>query len=145
MLPGPEENGDISTPEQNSIPLDPVEQLTTHGDDSYYADVFSQKRVLRILRVALGEQQPALASALVPLWVMEGNAVLAESALTPGGRGRAPILPEADESNSYTKGRRCTATITCFSGHSGTIYRIITSMVTRWPPGICKLGAEVME
>jgi hypothetical protein len=80
------------TPEQNSIPLDPVEQLTTH-EMTHIMQMYSlRKGFSGFLRVALGEQATALASALVPLWVMEGNAVLAESALTPGGRGRAPYF-----------------------------------------------------
>jgi hypothetical protein len=80
------------TPEQNTIPLDPVEQLTIH-EMTHIMQMYSlRKGFTGLLRGALGEQATVLASALIPMWFMEGNAVLAESALTPGGRGRAPYF-----------------------------------------------------
>jgi hypothetical protein len=78
------------TPEQNTIPLDPVKQLTVHE----LTHVFQMESLNRgfsgAMSFVLGEQFTGIVSSLLPLWFMEGDAVFAESALTESGRGRTP-------------------------------------------------------
>ncbi|HVN58339.1 MAG TPA: hypothetical protein VMT63_08595 [Bacteroidales bacterium] len=76
------------TPEQNTIPLDPVEQLTQH-ELTHVMQLYSlRQRSLKILSYAGGEQVTGASVLFFPLWFIEGDAVLAESLLTPSGRGR---------------------------------------------------------
>jgi hypothetical protein len=80
------------TPEQNTIPLDPVEQLTTH-ELTHVMQMYSlRKGVLKFLTIFGGEQVTGASSIFLPLWLIEGDAVLAESALTESGRGRTPAF-----------------------------------------------------
>ena len=80
------------TPDQNTIPLDPVEQLTTH-ELTHVMQMYSLKQgLLKYMTILGGEQVIGAASIFLPMWFMEGDAVLAESALTESGRGRAPAF-----------------------------------------------------
>jgi hypothetical protein len=80
------------TPEQNTIPLDPVEQLTTH-ELTHVLQMYSMKKDFsNIMAWAFGEQYTGVVSALIPMWFMEGDAVFAESVLSGSGRGRAPTF-----------------------------------------------------
>jgi len=99
------------TPEQSSIPLDPVEQLTLH-ELTHVMQMYSLKKGFsRFLSLLAGEQAYGLASGLIPMWFMEGDAVLSESALSPSGRGRTPyfqkqmkaLVTEKDKLFSYDK------------------------------------------
>ena len=78
------------TPEQGGIPLDPLEQLTTHELTHVLQMVSLNKGFTKAMSVLSGEQFTGAVSALLPLWFMEGDAVFAESLLSPSGRGRAP-------------------------------------------------------
>jgi hypothetical protein len=99
------------TPEQNGIPLDPVEQLTTHELTHVLQMVSLNKGFTRVMSVLSGEQFTGVVSALLPLWFMEGDAVFAESLLSPSGRGKTPafqkqlkaILLEKPRMYSYDK------------------------------------------
>jgi hypothetical protein len=76
------------TPEQNTIPLDPVEQLTSH-ELTHVMQMYSLKKgFLGFLTILGGQQVTGAASLFLPMWFMEGDAVLAESILTESGRGR---------------------------------------------------------
>jgi hypothetical protein len=76
------------TPEQNTIPMDPAEQLTTH-ELTHVMQMYSLKQgFLKFMTIIGGEQVTGAASIFLPLWFMEGDAVLAESALSASGRGR---------------------------------------------------------
>lgn len=99
------------TPEQNTIPLDHIDQLTLH-ELTHIMQMYSlDKGFTRLLSLFLGEQAPSVTSSLVPLWVFEGNAVLSESVFTSSGRGRTPgfqkhlkaIILERDKLFSYDK------------------------------------------
>jgi hypothetical protein len=46
--------------------------------------------VLRVLSLLLGEQAVGISTGRIPGWFYEGDAVVAETALTPAGRGRTP-------------------------------------------------------
>jgi hypothetical protein len=80
------------TPEQNTIPLDPVEQLTTH-ELTHVLQMYSlRKGFSNLMNVALGEQFTGVISILLPMWFLEGDAVFAESVLSTSGRGRIPAF-----------------------------------------------------
>jgi hypothetical protein len=78
------------TPEQNGIPMDPMEQLTTHELTHVLQMVSLNKDFSRAMSILSGEQFTGVISVLLPLWFMEGDAVFAESLLSPSGRGRTP-------------------------------------------------------
>jgi hypothetical protein len=77
------------TPEQNSIPMDMNEQLAIHE----LAHVFQMESLnqgfTRALSVIFGEQASGIVSSVLPLWFLEGDAVLAETYLSGSGRGRS--------------------------------------------------------
>jgi hypothetical protein len=78
------------TPEQNTIPLDPVEQLTTH-EVTHALQMYSLKKGFsNVMTWAFGEQFTGAISVMIPMWFMEGDAVFAESVLSGSGRGRVP-------------------------------------------------------
>ena len=80
------------TPEQNTIPLDPVEQLTVH-EMTHVMQMYSLRKGFSKAMTLLGGEQVTGASAIfLPMWFMEGDAVFSESALTPSGRGRTPAF-----------------------------------------------------
>ena len=78
------------TPDQDGIPLDPVEQLTTHELTHVFQMASLNKGFTKVMSALSGEQFTGAISALLPLWFMEGDAVFAESILSQSGRGRMP-------------------------------------------------------
>ena len=78
------------TPEQNTIPLSAESQLSIHE----LAHVFQMETMNRgfskVMSVFFGQQFTGAIAALVPVWVLEGDAVFAETALSESGRGRSP-------------------------------------------------------
>ncbi|MBA4322294.1 MAG: hypothetical protein C0408_05690, partial [Odoribacter sp.] len=99
------------TPEQNGIPLDAAEQLTTHELTHVLQMVSLNRGFTRVMSVLSGEQFTGVISALLPLWFMEGDAVFAESLLSHSGRGKTPsfqkqlkaVLLETPRMYSYDK------------------------------------------
>ena len=99
------------TPEQNTIPLDADQQLATHEMTHVYQMLSLHQGFSRIMSYALGEQFTGIVSSLLPMWLLEGDAVFAESWLTPSGRGRTPsfrkqlkaITVENDRPYGYDK------------------------------------------
>jgi hypothetical protein len=80
------------TPGQDGIPEDPVEQLTTHELTHVLQMASLNKGFTKAMSIILGEQFTGAVSAFLPLWFMEGDAVFAESLLSPSGRGRTPAF-----------------------------------------------------
>jgi hypothetical protein len=78
------------TPEQNTIPLDPVKQLSIHELTHVLQMESLNKGFSKGLSFLFGEQIYGVVAFLLPLWYLEGDAVFAESALTESGRGRSP-------------------------------------------------------
>ena len=77
------------TPEQNTIPGDPVKQLTLH-ELSHVMQMNTLNRGLTgAFSIFLGEQAPGAAASLLPLWYLEGEAVLNETMYSESGRGRS--------------------------------------------------------
>ena len=78
------------TPEQNTIPLAPEIQLTTHELTHVLQMTSLNRGFSRAMSFLVGEQFTGIVSSLLPMWFLEGDAVFAESALTQSGRGRIP-------------------------------------------------------
>jgi hypothetical protein len=99
------------TPEQNGIPMDAVEQLTTHELTHVLQMSSLNKGFTRAMTALGGEQVIGGITALLPMWFMEGDAVFAESLLSQSGRGRTPsfqkqlkaVLLENPKMYSYDK------------------------------------------
>lgn len=99
------------TPEQNSIPLSSEKQLAYHELTHVYQMASLQKGFSKGMSFVFGEQFTGIVASLLPQWFLEGDAVFAESALTPSGRGRTPafqkhlkaIAVERDRFFSYDK------------------------------------------
>jgi hypothetical protein len=80
------------TPEQNAIPGDQFRLLSIHELTHVHQLKSLSRGFTGFMSVFLGEQATGIASALLPLWYLEGHAVLAETALTNSGRGRSPAF-----------------------------------------------------
>lgn len=99
------------TPEQNTIPLDPISQLSIHELTHVFQLQSLNKGFSKAISLLLGEQFTGITASLLPLWFFEGNAVFAESVLTESGRGRIPsfqkqlkaIIVEQDNMFNYDK------------------------------------------
>ncbi len=78
------------TPEQNTIPLDPLKQLSVHELTHVLQIESLNKGFTKGMSFLFGEQIYGVVTFLMPLWFLEGDAVFAESALTGSGRGRSP-------------------------------------------------------
>ena len=92
------------TPEQNTIPLDPNEQLTIHELTHVLQMESLNKGFTKAISVLLGEQFPGIVSSLLPLWFLEGDAVFSESVLTESGRGRSPSFQKQLKAITIEKG-----------------------------------------
>jgi hypothetical protein len=93
------------TPEQNAIPLNPVEQITTHELTHVFQMYSLKKGFSNIMTGVFGEQFTGAVSVFLPLWFMEGDAVFAESVLSRSGRGRAPTFQKQIKAIDLTKKR----------------------------------------
>lgn len=92
-------------PEQNAVPGDQFRLLALHE----LAHVFEMEALntgfSEILGFFLGEQVTGVVSSLLPLWYLEGNAVVAESALTSSGRGRSAAFQKQMKALTNEKDR----------------------------------------
>lgn len=77
-------------PDQNSLPGDANTLLTTHELAHVFELESLNKGFTRGTGYIFGEQVRGLVSGLLPLWLLEGDAVYAETALSSTGRGRSP-------------------------------------------------------
>jgi hypothetical protein len=80
------------TPEQNTIPLSVEYQLAVHELTHVFQMESLNKGFSKGMSLVFGEQFTGIISSLLPLWLLEGDAVFAESALTESGRGRSPAF-----------------------------------------------------
>jgi len=78
------------TPDQNSIPLDIKRQLVLHELTHVMQMESLNSGFSRVMSYIAGEQFPGAIAALLPSWLMEGEAVFAETILSASGRGRSP-------------------------------------------------------
>ena len=93
------------TPEQNTIPLDPVKQLTLHELTHVLQMTSLKKGFSDAASVILGEQFTGIMAALLPLWFFEGQAVFAETILTESGRGRSPSFQKQLKAIAVERGK----------------------------------------
>jgi hypothetical protein len=93
------------TPEQNTIPLDHVQQLAIHEITHVFQMTSLRKGFSKALSILLGEQSTGLMASLLPLWFLEGQAVLAETALTESGRGRSSYFMKPLKTISVERGK----------------------------------------
>ena len=91
------------TPEQNTIPLDPVKQLSIHELTHVLQMESLNKGFSKGMSFLFGEQIYGVVAFLLPLWFLEGDAVFAESALTESGRGRSPSFQKQMKAISVEK------------------------------------------
>jgi hypothetical protein len=83
----------FTTPPQDIYPQDWIDQLIIH--EFRHANQYAalNRGFTRALTYLLGEQTiPAMIALYVPLWFMEGDATLAETAFHYTGRGRSPTF-----------------------------------------------------
>jgi hypothetical protein len=78
------------TPDQNSLPLSAVTQLTVHELTHVRQMESLNQGFSKVMSLFFGEQFTGIVASLLPSWFLEGDAVFAESALTKSGRGRDP-------------------------------------------------------
>lgn len=78
------------TPEQNTIPLSPETELSTHELTHVFQMESLNQGFSKYMTYIFGEQFTGAVASLIPSWFLEGDAVFAESILTPSGRGRTP-------------------------------------------------------
>jgi hypothetical protein len=76
------------TPEQNSVPLDANKQLAVHELTHVFQMESLNTGFSKVMSIFLGQQFTGLVASLLPFWLLEGDAVFAESYLTESGRGR---------------------------------------------------------
>src|SRR3546814_1422105 len=77
------------TPPQNNGPGDWVTRLAVH-ELRHIAQINQVIQTKKIDLPLIQEFQFALFGASMPVWLIEGDAVITETALTPGGRGMQP-------------------------------------------------------
>lgn len=78
------------TPDQNTIPLSAEKQLAVHELTHVLQMESLNQGFSKAMSLLLGQQFTGVVAALLPTWLLEGDAVFSESALTPSGRGRTP-------------------------------------------------------
>jgi hypothetical protein len=93
------------TPEQNTIPLAPEEQLAIHELTHVFQMESLYRGFSKAMSLFLGEQFTGIVASLLPLWFLEGDAVFAESALTESGRGRSPSFQKQLKAITVEQGR----------------------------------------
>ena len=93
------------TPEQNSIPLSNIEQLTLHEMTHVLQMRTLYSGISGILSIPFGEHYYGLLAGYIPLWMLEGDAVLMETILSESGRGRTPSFLKQLKAISVERGR----------------------------------------
>ncbi|HRC88540.1 MAG TPA: hypothetical protein PK910_00765 [Bacteroidales bacterium] len=93
------------TPEQNTIPIDNIEQLTLHEMGHVMQMSALNKGFSKLMRIPFGEQYYGALAVYIPLWFMEGDAVLIETLLSESGRGRSPDFLKQIKAISVEKGK----------------------------------------
>jgi hypothetical protein len=78
------------TPDQNTIPLAPETQLAVHELTHVLQMKSLNQGFSKAMSLVFGEQFTGIIASLLPSWLLEGDAVFAESILTQSGRGRTP-------------------------------------------------------
>ncbi len=94
-----------TTPHQSNYPQDWLEQLAIHEFRHVVQVDKIEESMPGIARLLLGQQATALAvGAYLPFWFLEGDAVVAETALSNFGRGRLPSFLMEHKAQVVEKG-----------------------------------------
>lgn len=131
------------TPEQNTIPLDPNKQLAIHE----LAHVFQLESLntgfSKAMSLFFGEQFTGIVSSLLPLWLLEGDAVFAESILTESGRGRYPSFQKqlkaltVENSSFYKYDKSLNGSFRDYvPDHYQSGYQMVTWALAKYDPNI---------
>ena len=95
-----------ATPHQRIYAQDWLEQLAVHEFRHVVQMDKIQQEMPAIFKMIFGEQAAAaVVGAYVPLWFMEGDAVMTETALTETGRGRNPSFLMENKAQMLEKGK----------------------------------------
>ncbi|MBE0673742.1 MAG: hypothetical protein IH591_03685, partial [Bacteroidales bacterium] len=78
------------TPEQNSLPVDFRRRLINHEMVHVKQISALQTGVTGVLSRFGGQQYTGIVAAMLPFWFLEGDGIIYETLLTPGGRGTNP-------------------------------------------------------
>jgi len=78
----------FSVPSSNNLTMPWLEHLCIHELRHVVQIDKLNQGMTKVLSYLFGQQATGAAAGLLPFWFLEGDAVLAETALTPNGRGR---------------------------------------------------------
>lgn len=92
-------------PDQNNIPLYPPDQLAIHEMTHVSQMLALNSGFTKGANWLLGEQITGGVAVFLPLWLLEGEAVFSESALTHSGRGRIPSFIKELKAISVERGK----------------------------------------
>jgi hypothetical protein len=122
----------ITTPPQKSYAQDWMEQLALHEYRHVIQLNSLNQGITKTFHYALGEIAPGAISAFLPLWFLEGDAVVAETSLSSTGRGREPDFMKEIKAIEIQKEHRLTydqAYLGTYQGLSPDHYRYGYQMV----------------
>jgi hypothetical protein len=95
----------FTNPPPNNDASDWLEGLAVHEFRHVVQIDKLNQGITRLLTLLLGEQATGVMVGLFyPLWLLEGDAVVAETALTHGGRGRVPAFEQGLRAQVLEKG-----------------------------------------
>ncbi len=80
----------VTTPLQDTYVQDWLEQLALHEYRHVVQISNLEQGFTKILKIVFGEMATGAVTGYLPLWFLEGDAVMNETALSSTGRGRAP-------------------------------------------------------
>ena len=92
-------------PAPDSWPQDELEQLALHETRHVVQIDKINQGITKVLSYLIGEQAPGAFSVLLPLWLLEGDAVASETALSHTGRGRLPSFEMELRAISLERGK----------------------------------------
>ncbi len=90
VAPAPHRMELFSTPPQDNQDTPWLEHLVIHEFRHVVQIDKLNQGLTRVLGYIFGEQANAVVAGLVPMWFLEGDAVISETVLTRDGRGRLP-------------------------------------------------------
>lgn len=85
----------LSTPEVNSYSMPWLKQLIAHEYRHAVQYNNINRGVIKVLSYILGQQGSAIGLLIMPLWLIEGDAVMTETAMSTYGRGLQPSFTMA--------------------------------------------------
>lgn len=93
------------TPAPDSYPQDELEQLALHELRHVVQIDKLNQGFTKVLSYIIGEQAIGGMSVMLPIWFMEGDAVLTETVLSQTGRGRLPYFEKDLRALSLEQGK----------------------------------------